>query len=839
MTSFYNKKIVSLITVTFFVTISLAQLTTKRVTRILDQMSVKEKVEFIGGYNDFNIRPFAKYGIPEIHMADGPMGVRNNGPSTAFPASITLAASWDNSIALKVGKAIGMEAKAKNIHVIFGPGMNICRAAFCGRNFEYLGEDPFLAGEIASSYIIGMQSEGVIATAKHYAANYMEYNKHKVSSNMDERTLREIYLPAFKACVEKGRVGVVMTAYNLVNGVHCSQNDFLNNQVLKKEWGFNGMVISDWGSTYNGLSAAKGGIDLEMPSGRFMNPDTLLPAISDGRLSEEVINDKVKRILMLYERFHFFDNPDISKGFTLKKEYVQKIALYAARGGITLLKNKNNLLPLNASNNLKIAIIGPNAEPTVTGGGGSSYINPCHPVSLLKALQKIGNKKVNIKYARGLYNESELPKDYFTKQPFYTYLDGKKTTGIDAEIFDNIECKGDPIGKKLVDKIDVNFRVDNFGGLPKNNFAIRFTYYIKVTAKSNYKFSVAGDDTYRLMVNDKLVLNKWENLPNTIRTASLELNENSENKIVLEYFQKEKGNSMRSGFNNKADQFNQILNVRNQAMELAKKSDVVIISAGFNNETEGEGMDRSFEMPDEQDKLIEDIAGVNKNCIVVINAGGNIQMNWLDKIAGLLYAWYPGQEGNTAVAEIIFGKINPSGKLPVSFEKQWKDNPVFNSYYDDDNDLGVDFKEGVFLGYRHYDKCMVKPLFPFGFGLSYSSFNYSNIKVSKQQLKKGEELEVSFTLANTGKYDGAEIAQVYVSQHAPLLARPLKELKGFSKVFLKKGESVVVKIKLDKTAFSYFNPYKGGWNIEAGKFTILIGSSSQSIKLQQVVEIVK
>jgi beta-glucosidase len=831
-----NRKLICLLTALFFVSCSYAQ-STKRVDSILQQMTLKEKIEFIGGYNDFNIRPFKKYGIPEIHMADGPVGVRNNGASTAFPASITLAASWDNVLAKKVGQAIGMEAKSKNIHIVFGPGMNIYRAAFNGRNFEYLGEDPYLAGEIASCCITGMQSEGVVATAKHYAANFMEYNKHKVSSDIDERTLREIYLPAFKACVDKGKTGAVMTAYNLVNGEHCSQNNFLNNEVLKKEWGFNGIIISDWGSTYNGVAAANGGIDIEMPKGEFMHPDTLLPAIADGRLTEAVINDKVKRILMLYERFHFFEKPDISKGFTLDTTYTKSIALDAARGGITLLKNKNNLLPLNKAKVLKIAIIGPNAARAVTGGGGSAYISPQHPVSLLTAFKQFADKNIQVQYARGLYDETDLPSDYFTKQSFYTYTDGKKTDGITTEIFDNITANGEPLSKKITDKIAVNFKNNSLEGLPKNNFCIRFTYYIKTTEKAMYKFAVAGDDSYRFMVNGKLLINKWENLPNTIRTISMPLQENSENKIVLEYFQKEKGNPMQSSYNNKADQLQQMLQVSNEAKELAAKSDVVIIAAGFDNETEGEGLDRSFEMPGGQDKMIEDIASVNKNCIVVMNAGGNVQMNWLDKVAGLLYAWYPGQEGNTAVAEIVFGNINPSGKLPVSFEKKWEDNPVHNSYYDDDNDLHVKFTEGIFIGYRHYDTAAVKPLFPFGFGLSYTNFNFSNFKISKTNIKKSEGVEVTFTITNTGKYDGAEIAQVYVSQDVSALPRPVKELKGFSKTFIKKGTSAVVKIKLDKNAFSYFNPAKHSWVTEPGKFKILIGSSSAKIQLQNEITI--
>jgi len=812
-------------------------LTTKRVENIIHRMTLKEKIEFIGGDDGFNIRPYKKYGIPEIRMSDGPVGIRNNGPSTAFPASINLAATWDTSVARKVGQAIGVESKSKNIHFLLAPSMNIYRAAFCGRNFQYLGEDPFLAGEIASTYITGVQSEGVAATAEILAANNMEYNKVNISSDMDERTLREIYLPAFKACVEKGHVSAVMTAYNKVNGVHCSQNDFLINQVLKKEWGFDGVVISDWGSTHNGVVAAKAGLDLEMPSGEYMNADTLMRAIADGRLSEEVINEKVRRILMLYERFHFFDRPDISKNFTLNKGHGRKVALDAARGGIVLLRNSHNLLPLHGEKPLKIAIIGPNAEPAVTGGGGSAYVDPTDPVSLLKAFHDCAGKNIEINYARGIPDEKEIPKDYFTKQHFYTYVDGKEVNGVLAEFYNNTGFIGEPIGRELLDKIDINFKDNKIEGLPKSNFAIRFTYFIKASRKAFYKFGVAGDESYTLTVNDKMLLNKWGNMPQTINTKSLLLDENSENKVVLGYYQKEAGTAIQSSFNNKDDQAAQSMIIRKKTIDLASKSDIVILSVGFNKDSEGEGMDRTYEMPDEQDKLIEDIASVNKNCIVVVNAGGNVQMNWIDRVAGLIYAWYPGEVGNTAVAEIIFGSVNPSGKLPVSFEKRWEDSPVFESYYNKPGEQYVKYSEGIFLGYRHFDNSYVKPLFPFGFGLSYTSFEYSDLKVNKEKILKEEGLEVTFTLANTGNYDGAEIAQLYVRENNPQLPRPLKELKGFSKTFLRKGTNTRVTINLDKSAFGCFNKDKGGWITDSGKFKIQIGSSSENIHLEKEIEI--
>ena len=316
------------------------------IEQIIQSMTLEEKIDFIGGFEDFNIRAYEHLGIPEIRLADGPVGVRNFGKSTAYPAGINLAASFDKEMAHKIGAAIAMEARAKNAHIMLGPAMNIYRMPPCGRNFEYMGEDPYLAGQLAKEFTIGMQNQGVIACAKHYVANNQDYNRHHVSSDMDERTLHEIYLPAFKASVTEGNVATIMTAYNLINGIHASEHNYLNNDLLKGEWDFEGFIMSDWVSTYDGLACAKGGLDLEMPSGAMMNQETLIPAIENGELDEAVIDDKIRRILNVYKRFDLFENPDISLGFELDKEHVRQVALDAARGGMVLLKNDSGFLPL-------------------------------------------------------------------------------------------------------------------------------------------------------------------------------------------------------------------------------------------------------------------------------------------------------------------------------------------------------------------------------------------------------------------------------------------------------------------------------------------------------------
>jgi beta-glucosidase len=810
---------------------------TRRVEKIIKKMTLQEKIEFIGGYNSFNIRPYEAYGIPEIRMSDGPVGVRNYGASTAYPASICLAASWDKNMAAKVGAAIGMEARKKDINIILGPAMNIHRAPFCGRNFEYLGEDPFLAGEIASEFILGMQEQGVIATAKHYVANYQDYDRHTVSSDMDERTLQEIYLPAFKACVQKGRVGAVMTSYNLVNGIHASQNDFLINQILKNDWGFEGIVMSDWTSTYNGLACAKAGLDLEMPAGVYMNPDTLIPAIENGEIDEEIINEKVRRILNLYERFGLFENPDISQNYTLDRDYVRSMALDEARGGITLLKNEDHILPIDTSQKLKIAVIGINAYPAVTGGGGSSYTEPLYPVSLLEAITKVSGNQIEVIHAQALAAETRLPSEFFNNSDFYTYVNGKKQPGLSANFFGNLNLEGSPVYSTVFKILNHTLSDSVYPNLPKISYSACFDGFLKVSRTGNYRIAVSGDDGYRVYLNDKVIIDHWHNQPETVRSCRTILQAGKENKIRVEYYQDGGDASIRLGYIPELGMESFEEKLWNEAVKAVTTSDFVIFSVGFNRNNETEGMDRTWELPNGQDEMVSKLSTLNQNCIVVLNAGGNVSMPWLKSVKGLIHAWYPGQEGNIAVAEILFGITNPSGKLPVSFEDRLEDNATYTSYFDTDGDKRVFFSEGVFLGYRHFDKSSIKPRFPFGYGLSYTTFAYSNIKTDKQTYLPGEKVKVSFTIENTGNYDGAEVTQLYVSDLVSELPRPVKELKGFEKIFLNRGEMKTITLELDKSAFSYFDKGKGGWVTEPGKFELLIGSSSEDIRLSTEIEL--
>ncbi|MFC2137948.1 glycoside hydrolase family 3 C-terminal domain-containing protein [Bacteroidota bacterium] len=799
----------------------------KRVEDLLSRMTLEEKIEMIGGFENFNIKPLERLGIPMIRMADGPVGVRNYGKSTAYPVSLALAASFNIEMAQKIGMSIAKEAKAKNVHIMLGPAMNIHRGPMCGRNFEYLGEDPFLAGEIASNYVIGMQNEGVMATAKHYVANYQDFDRHNVSSDMDERTLREIYLPAFKACVQKGDVAAVMTAYNLVNDVHSSQDGFMNNDILKNEWGFDGFIMSDWVSTYESIGTANGGLDIEMPYAKYMNKDSLLPAIEDGIVLESTIDDKIRRMLRMMMKFGHYDNPDLATDYEVDLQECSNLALEAAREGIVLLKN-DKILPLDKHELKTIAVLGPNVDPAVTGGGGSSFVSPIESISLREGIKKIVGDDVSVLYSSGPFGK--VPKEFYKENNnFFTDSGTEQVHGLKAEFFDNMALENDPIATRIDEVINFTFDKYIVDEIPCQEVSVRWTGKINIKESGKYRFVVSGDDGYRLMLNEKIILDEWHDQAEKTTFNIIELEGNNAYDIKLEYYQNGGGASFRFGY----EKYNEV--DAKEAYEFAKKADVVIIGIGFTNNTESEGFDRTFELPEKQEDFLNDILELNEKTIVVLNSGGNVDMqSWLPKTKALLHAFYPGQEGGQAIAEILFGLINPSAKLPVSFEKKWEDNPTANSYFDEDGDKKVFFSEGVFLGYRYYDSKNVEPRFPFGYGLSYTTFEYSNLNVIKNN---DTTISISVDVKNTGDKYGKEIVQVYISDLESSVERPVKELKGFGKIGLNPDQQEKLEILIPKNAFSFFSEKQSKWVIEPGEFEILVGSSSRDIRLTEKIEL--
>jgi beta-glucosidase len=805
----------------------------KKVEEILGQMTLEEKLDYIGGYEGFYIRAIDRLNLPAICMADGPMGIRNYGNSTAYPAGIGLAASWNADLAETFGKSVAKDGRARGVHIWLAPGLNIYRLPMCGRNFEYFGEDPYLAARMAVGVVKGSQSGGMLATIKHYACNSQEEERGVVSAEMDDRTLREIYLPAFQAAIIEGGAACVMNAYNKVNGHWCTENDYLNNTILKQEWGFDGIVMSDWGATHHALEAAKYGLDLEMPSGEFMNRKNLMPAIQNGELDEEIINDKVRRILRIIFRYGFCDRPQKIESIPLDNQESADVALQMAREGIVLLKNDKKTLPLAPGKIKTIAVLGPNADPAVPGGGGSSKVEPFHAVSVLDGIRNRLGNNVEILHDPGIeiYNVPQVAKDSKFE---YTTPGGEVKEGLWAEYFNNKELKGKPVHKESVANLNFDWGEGGPTGVGGDDFSARFTGRIKPEKDGLHIFYTRSDDGIRVFLDGELILDDWSNHGARVRSVERDLKAGKTYNIKVEYYE---------NWGLAVAQFGwKYLEIEkdSKAVALAKKADAAIVCVGFNPAEESEGSDRTFKLLPGHAELVKAVVEANPRTIVILNSGGGVEWEgWLDRVPALLHAWYPGQEGGTAIAEILFGDTNPSGKLPASFEKRLEDNPSFPFYYSEKNKI-TEYKEGVFVGYRGFDKKGIEPQFCFGHGLSYTTFEYSNLVIKPAAVRKsisdGVNIEISCDVRNTGNLAGAEVVQVYVGDAESRVPRAPKELKGFQKVFLKPGDVKTVKVKLDQKAFSCFDPEKKAWTLEPGRFDIIVGSSSRDVRLKGVYD---
>ncbi len=705
----------------------------QRVADLLKRMTLEEKATMLSGSGWMESAPIERLGIPAIKMADGPMGVRSWAGSsaitnstanpvkvetTAFPSGIAMAATWDTALVQREGQAIGQEVKALGRDMILGPTVNINRVPLWGRNFEGYGEDPYLAGQLAVAYVHGVQGEGVIPSVKHFAANNEEFERHRVDAKIDERTLHEIYLTAFKAAVQQGGAWAVMSCYNKVNGTHCAESDYLLTDILKKEFGFKGFVVSDWGSTYSTAPTVNAGMDLEMPggppmkaflarpqaqeqgsSGGWLTTDKVLAEVKAGKISEATIDDNVSRILRVIVLSGIVDHPH-TPGGEVDTPAQQKMARDGETEGIVLLKNQGNLLPLDASKIHSIAVIGPNALVARTGGGGSSLVRPKYSVSPLQGIQKRAGAGVQVTSALGAGMAGEDP----------------------------------------------------------------------------------AHDTGEARAND-------------LKAAT----------------------------------------------DAAAKADVAVVVVGRYNKLESESFDvKTMDLPAGQDELIQAVEKANPHTIVVLNTGNPVTMTkWIDSTPALLDMWYGGQEGGNALAAILFGDANPSGKLPVTFPKRYEDSPAAKNYPGEN--LVVHYAEGIYVGYRYFDTKNVEPQFPFGFGLSYTTFEYSDLKVipftTFSGSVKSEGTLVRLKVKNSGSRAGAEVVQLYVHDGHAKIDRPERELKAFSRVELKPGESQTIKLQLDRSAFKYWSPQTKAWTLDPGTFEVQVGASSRDIRLTAPVEI--
>ena len=781
-----------------------------RAAELVSKMTTEEKIRFIAGQRSFFTYPIERLGIPQIRMADGPQGIRNNTVSTLYPCGILTAATWNGSLARKLGESLAMDAKARGVQVVLGPGVNIYRAPLCGRNYEYFGEDPWLSGEVAVNYILGVQSKGVMATVKHFAANNQERSRHSMSSDVDERTLMEIYFPAFRRAVQEAGVGAVMDSYNLVNSVHSTENRWMNVDVLRDMWGFEGIVMSDWTSVYSTLGAMNGGLDLECPVARYFRPETILPLLKNGVVDEGLLDEKVQHILQAFIAFGFLDNPAKDSTIPEDRPESRQAALEIAREGIVLLRN-DGMLPLGKK--ARVLVLGPNAGRIPTGGG-SGFVTPFSTVPVSDGLAAVCK---NVTY---------LPDSLLYRNilPGITTPESS-APGFLATYYMGERLQGEPVMRTIEPNPTHRWRYGSpCNALPNDGFSVRWEGKYTASGTGSVRFVMSGDDGYRLFVDGKQLGGDWGNHALSSRSVFLQVEKGREYDIRFEFYEHagEATVTFEAGLLD-----NDVL-----AGAISSCTDIVYC-CGFDSNLEGEGFDRPFSLPADQVAMMGRLQG--KRLAVVVNAGGGVDFaSWQDKADAILMAWYPGQEGGTAIAEILAGKVSPSGKLPISIESKWEDNPVHDSYFDPAPKNRTTYTEGLFYGYRGYDRSGVKPLYPFGYGLSYSSFEYSGLEVVKLP---GGKVEVSFLVRNTGGMDASECAQVYVGDLESSVPRPLKELKGSDKHFIRKGATERYKVVLGPDAFSFYDTVSKGFMLEPGGFSIFVGPSSADLPLKKTIEL--
>jgi beta-glucosidase len=803
-----------------------------RIENLLQQMTIEEKISMLAGADLWHSVAVPRLGIPQFRVTDGPNGARGtlgslSPQAVCTPVGIALGATWNPELMEQVGKVLADELKAKGAHILLAPTVNIHRTPIAGRNFECYSEDPFLSGIIAAAYINGIQSQGVGACIKHFVANDQEFERNSMSSDVDERPLREIYLEPFRLAIRAAKPWAVMSAYNRVNGIYACQNDHTLKEILKGEWGFDGIVMSDWFGTYDEAAPA-GGLDLEMPGpARWMAAEVVKKAIENGSLTESGLDDKVRRLLGVLEKAGAFENATLQPEKGEDRPEHRAVMREAAREAIVLLKNKA-VLPLE---NIKsIAVIGPNAAHAQILGGGSSSVNPHYAVSPLAGIQNRAGQAVKVETAPGCFIWKNLP----APAP-ETLRTPDGNPGLRMSIFDGTEFAGEPV--LVMDTTTVQHGWWG-GGIPnvasQSNFSVRMEGFFSPRESGRHTLSLNSTGWCRLYLDDKLVVDHWEDADMGLqKTTEIELEGGKPYELKVEYYWKGAPNWRSLMLGHLPPQ---AADPMAEAVELARRSDAAVVVVGLNHEWESEGFDRvDMKLPGQQDELVRRVAAVNPKTIVVLNAGSALEMPWANEVAAIVQLWYNGQEQGNALADVLFGDVNPSGKLPITFPVRLQDNPAYINYPGENGH--VRYGEGIFVGYRYYDKKELEPLFPFGHGLSYTTFDYSNLKLSAEKLTEAETLTVSVDVKNTGAVAGKEVAQVYVRDVQSTVARPEKELKAFQKVFLTPGETQTVTFTLDREAFWYFDTAKNAFVVEPGNFEILVGASSRDIRLKAAVEI--
>ena len=790
-----------------------------RVEKLIEQLTLEEKIELLYGKTYMDLHEIDRVGIPSLTLADGPLGIRWE-TSTAFPASIALGATWDVDLAHRFGVAMGHEWRNKGRRMWLGPCVGLVRVPQGGRNFETYGEDPVLNGRLAVASITGAQSQGLIACVKHFALNNQDYERFTIDIKADERTLHELYLPVFEAAVKEAGVWSVMSSYNQVAGKYVTASEYLQQVVLKEHWGFRGFVVSDWGAVHDTVGPANAGLDLEMdletPVGKYWGGGKLLDAVQRGNVKEGAIDEKVRRILRAMVSVGALDDQWQPLNQDLPESV--KVARQIATDGLVLLKNEGDVLPLDPSQQLTIAMIGPNHHQARTGGGGSSRVVPPYAISPLAGIKAAAGDQIKVLSAVGVRSRGTAPAA--VDPEWLRTPDGEP--GLLGEYFDNRDLSGEPKLTRVDPTVDFKWGLNApAAGMPQDNFSVRWKGTLTVPKTGEYLLGAASDDGARLKLNGRQIVNDWNDHALLLNEQKVVLEAGERYLIELEYYDNGQDATIVLACRQEASELE-------KALAAAKAADVAIVCVGLSEAVEGEGGDRpSIDLDPVQVELIKAVAKVNPKTVVCVIAGSQVGMAaWLDQVPAVMQAWYGGQEAGNAIADIVFGKQSPSGKLPMTFCK-WEDHPCYGHY------PGNVYSEGLFTGYRHFDKHHIAPLFPFGFGLSYTTFDFSDLKVSP---RSDGGADVSVKVTNTGQVAGAEVVQCYVHDIESRVEMPEQQLAAFGKVQLELGQSEVVKMTIRPRAFQYYDSALHEWSSEKGEYEIRVGNSSRNLPLTQVIE---
>lgn len=817
--------------------------TSNRIESLLRSLTLEEKFILIAGADTWRTHAVPRLGIPALKLSDGPNGVRGEHKDTwrytsaSFPAETAMAATWNPNLVYQLGQALAEEARVKGVHVLLGPTLNIHRHPLAGRNFECFSEDPYLSARMAVAYITGIQSQGVAACAKHFVCNDQEFERFTISAEVDERSLREIYLPPFQAAVQEAGVWVVMTAYNRLNGVYASENAHLILEILKGEWGYDGLVISDWYGTYSENVPAQG-LDLEMPGPARWMGEPAREAFRCGALTEEALDDKVRRLLRLIERVRAFDMPSAGEERSVNNPTHRDLIRRVGQEAIVLLKNEDHILPLSPERVRSLAVIGRPARNVAFQGGGSAEVYPHYVVQPLDAIQARYGDRIQIAYAPGPSLHRRMP----LLDPAGLRAEDGTPGKVTVRVYANRHLEGDPVDTFLSGGTQLAWFGVKAAGLDFYNFSVRITGSWTPPVSGRYTFSFATVGRARWWFDGQKMHDLWDveepqearpdedpPVPWREEQVEIELEAGKEYPFQIEFATVPGGRwrTVRLGAlpPQPADPIG-------EAVALAREADVAVVFAGLTPEWESEGFDReSMDLPCGQNELIARVAEANPNTVVVLNTGSPVHMPWLDKVKAVIQMWYLGQEAGNAITDVLFGEADPGGRLPMTFPKRLQDTPAYINYPGENG--RVFYGERLFVGYRYYDKREIEPLFPFGHGLSYTTFSFDALELDADMYQRGQPVQVRVAITNTGTRRGHEVVQVYVRDVESALMRPPKELKAFTKVTLDPGETRTVALTLNPDAFAFYDDRRKEWVIEPGEFEVLVGRSAGDIRLRR------